>query len=134
MQESGGKPYEAPLDMNDKKEMLDVLKSLDPAKFCDLVARSMPELGEVWKNKTDAEVIQIMHMLRAQHIALGEDFYKSRNFLRVQQFGYTEKEASEKPFCADCKWLKESPEEGYEPCLHMGSVPQDIACRAYEKA
>ena len=127
----GGKKYQ-PQNIAEKKELLQTLRDLDAARFRRFIKSNLPELITAgWLEKTDDQLICLLHEMRSQYIGLGEDFFKSRNALRVKQFGYTEKEAAEKPLCQSCKWFRQVPEGESRSCMHLGSMPQDISCRAY---
>lgn len=127
----GGKKYSSQ-NKEEKLELLNTLRDLDAVRFRRFIKNHLPELVEAgWLDKTDDQLILLLHELRSQYIGLGDDFIKSRNVLRIRQFGYTEEEAKERPICASCKWFRTPPEGELRACMHLGSVPQDISCRGY---
>jgi hypothetical protein len=135
MQESaGGKVYQAPANTDERKDLFDALRDLNAGRFREFVATSIPDLYKTWGEKTDSEILSFMHMLRAQYVAMGEDFFTSRNYLRAKQFGYTDEQAAQKPLCGTCRWFREAPADEQKACVHLGSVPQDIACKSFEES
>ena len=128
----GGKKYE-PTKIAEKKELLATLITLDTARFRKFIKANLPELVNAgWLEKTDEQLMFLLHELRSQHIGLGDEFNKSRNILRIRQFGYSAEEAENKPMCASCKWFRQIPEGEKMACMHLGSVPQDISCKGFE--
>jgi hypothetical protein len=125
----GGKKY-TPENMAEKHELLNTLKDLDAIRFRRFIKTHLPELSG-WLDKTDEQLHMLMHELRSQYIGMGDDFVKSRNVLRIRQFGYSKEEAAERPLCVSCKWFRNPPDGELRACMHLGSVPQDISCRGY---
>lgn len=131
----GGKKYKVPANMEDRKELYECIRDLDTERFKTFISKNIPELVLAgWLDKTQEQLVLIMHEMRSQYIGLGEDFVKSRNFLRAKQFGYCPVEASRKPICNTCRWFREVPSGEERACMHLGSIPQDIACKGYEAA
>jgi hypothetical protein len=125
----GGKKY-TPENMAEKQELMSTLRDLDAVRFRRFIKDYLPELTS-WLDKTDEQLSMLMHELRSQYIGLGDDFVKSRNILRIRQFGYSSEDAENRPICASCKWFRTPPEGELRACMHLGSVPQDISCRGY---
>ena len=129
----GGKKYTPPENLEDRKELFDTVRSLDAERFRKFIIKNLPELVTAgWLDKTDEQLTLLLHEIRAQYIGHGDDFIKSRNHLRARQFGYSSEELADKPLCASCKWFREIPPGDERACMHMGSIPQDIACKSYE--
>jgi hypothetical protein len=128
----GGKKYQSPANMEDRQELYETIRDLDTYRFKKFIEKNIPELVRAgWLSKTPEQLVLIMHEMRSQYIGLGEDFIKSRNFLRAKQFNYNLEEAQTKPLCGTCRWFREPPEGEERACVHLGSIPQDICCRGY---
>lgn len=128
----GGKKYQ-PENTEEKLELLNTIRDLDAARFRKFITNHLPELVTAgWLDKTDEQLTFLLHEIRSQYIGLGDDFIKSRNVLRRKQFGYSAEEAENKPICASCRWFREIPDGELRACMHLGSVPKDIACKGFE--
>ena len=129
----GGKRYEPPQNLEERKELFDTIKDLSTARFRQFIKKNIPELITAgWLEKTDEELVLLMHEIRSQYIGLGEDFIISRNILRARQFSYCPVEIPTKPRCVSCKWFRVPPPNEEFACMHLGTIPQDLACRGYE--
>lgn len=132
---AGGKKYQVPDNMEQRKLLLGILRNLDTVGFKKFVKDHLPDLVSLgWDEKDDLSVLRLLHEFRASMIALNDDFVVSRNFLRAEQFGYTPEEADQKPTCAQCRWFQESPSSNEEPCIRLGSIPTDVSCKAFKAA
>lgn len=128
----GGRKFKAPANIEDRKELYETIRDLDTHRFKKFIEKNIPELVNAgWLRKTPEQLVLIMHEMRSQYIGMGDDFIKSRNFLRARQFGYCPVEATAKPICNTCKWFREVPEGEERACMHLGSIPQDICCKGY---
>lgn len=125
----GGKKYELPKNMEERKELLRIMKELDVPSFRGFIFTHLQDLHH-WTQFDDEKLTHILHMMRSQQVGLGDDFVSSRNFLRAKQFNYSGTE--ELPLCASCRWFRDVPPEEETSCMMMGSIPQDISCPAYE--
>lgn len=130
----GGRKYKVPDNIELQKELMIIMRNVDVSRFREFIKKNIIQMErDGWVEKEDHELAHFIHEYRSQMISFGEDFWKSRNYLRAEQFGYAPDEADMKPLCAGCRWFREAPKEGELPCMHLGSIPQDICCKAYEK-
>ena len=129
----GGKKYESPKNMLERKELYESVRDLSIARFKKFIEQNIPELVTAgWLEKTDEQLTCLLHEIRSQYVGAGEDYINSRNFLKAKQYGYTAEEAAQKPKCMDCKWFRNVPEGETMACMHLGAIPQDISCGGYE--
>lgn len=106
----------------------------DVAGFRAFLSELVHEKPEVvaYAAKSNEELSTFLHMAKAQLLYLGDDWQASRNHLRNKQFYGEEHSYEGMPPCATCSHFRTAPTKGEEPCMHLGSTPEDICCPAYE--
>ena len=128
-QAEGGRKYQAPENMSERRELADIMVVLDVPAFRKFVDKNIPALKEAGiLDQSDDELVNYMHMFRSISLSMGDACFESRNFLRSKQFGYSAEEVATKPKCISCKWFRAVPESEEKACMHLGSLQEDICC------
>lgn len=130
----GGRKFQTPSNIEERKILYDIVRTLDPARFREFVSEHIPELVNAgWLDKSNEQITLILHEVRAQYVGMADEFTQSRNFLRARQFKYCPIEIKNKPVCAECKYFRTPPDGEQLACMHLGSIPQDICCPGFTK-
>jgi hypothetical protein len=120
-----------------RARLLQIYQDHDVAGFRaflhDIVVLERPEVI-IYVTKNNEELSTLLHMAKAQLLYLGDDWQASRNLLRNRQFYGDEHSCEGKPLCVTCEYFRTAPTEAEEPCMHLGSTPEDICCPGYKKA
>ena len=133
MTSEGGKKYVAPSNMEVRRELASIVKVVDIPAFRQFISARVPELSN-WLYAEDKDLTLLIHHYRATLLGLGESCAESRNYLRSIQFNYTPEEAAGKPHCFSCVWFENVPDGSTHSCMHLGSLPSDVACPVYDEA
>lgn len=86
----------------------------------------------------DETLSYMMYTMKSKLMYLGEHWHEARNVLRAKQFWCKNMKISEilpllekiNP-CVSCQYFRTAPEGEEHPCMHLGSIPQDISCPEY---
>lgn len=82
-------------------------------------------------DKPDEVLSDLMYEEKSKLMYLGDLWQEARNHKRMKAIWPGQDNQEILPLCANCKWFRDKPSEKEEPCMHLGSVPTDICCRAF---
>lgn len=128
-----------------KIELKNILVAHDVEAFKKFfVEKEFPEIFNKIKGMDDTEVSDLMHFYKTTMPFLGQDFYASRNHLRLKSLkeqllnskdlvtddlrNYIEKNSGNVPSCASCRYYQTPPEGEDKSCMQMFTAPSDVAC------
>jgi hypothetical protein len=102
-------------------------------EFIKDLSMEKPELVP-YIEETDEVLSRLMFTMKSGLMYLGPQWQEARNQLRYAQFwDDSGKSIEEIPKCMECKFFQAGP-KGEDPCIQLGAVANDIACKSFDIA
>lgn len=115
-----------------KIKLRDILVAHDVAAFRFFMRRSQEDLYKsTLADMDDERLSDFMHEYKSVQMSYGPEWQKSRNHLRLKKFYGSAVMCGLIPSCHQCRWFREAPEGEEYACMHMGSTPEDVACKGF---
>ncbi len=115
-----------------KLKLRDILVAHDVSGFRLFMELHQSELNQSTLSAMDDERLSdFMHEYKSVQMSYGPEWQKSRNHLRLKKFHGNTVMCTLLPKCVECRWFRETPEGEEYSCMHLGSTPEDIACKGF---
>lgn len=115
-----------------KIQLRDILIKHDVDGFREFMELHNSNLyRNVIEDMTDDRLSFFMHEYKSVNMSYGPEWQQSRNAVRIKTI-YDGNPPEDLKLCRECRWFRDKPSVEEMSCMHLGSTPDDVICKAFE--